>query len=664
MTLRIRLSVVLAGSAAALGSACSTAPTAAPAPAPVPVQSPATDAPGPAVALPVSPAFERAIARRTRTRTGEPGPLYWQQWARYTLQATLDPRAKRLTGSGQVRYFNRSPDTLATVAIHLYQNLFRPGAARNDVVPETRGMILTRLAAQGVALRSTPARETGPGYAVDGTVATLRLPRPLLPGDSADIEAAWSFDVPPDGAPRMGQDGEIYYLAYWYPQIAVYDDVGGWHTDQYLGNAEFYMGFGDYDVSITAPAGWLVAATGALQNERDVLSTRSRERLARARVSREPVRIVAAEERGAGKATTGAPDGTLTWRFSARNVRDFAFGASDKYLWDAALAVVGDRDGDGRADTSLVQSFWRPERGAWAWDKSARYAQHSVEFLSRYLWPYPYPHMTVVDGLVSCSGMEYPMMTCIGGRRDTLSLYSVTVHEIAHMWFPMQVASDEKRFAWQDEGVTRFNQAQAMREFFNGYDLEGNVRNVYLNLARSGGEVELMRHGDLYPSGPAYAVASYQKMATNLVALRALLGDSLFMRAYHEYARRWLNRHPQPQDFFNSFEHVSGRDLSWFWRTWWYETAMLDQAVGAVTREGDAYVVRIENRGRAPMPVRMVVRRSGGGVDRVELPVEAWLSGATSAEVRVPAAAAVVEVAIDPEERFPDADRSNNVWRP
>ncbi|HEX2716815.1 MAG TPA: M1 family metallopeptidase, partial [Gemmatimonadaceae bacterium] len=509
-------------------------------------------------------------------------------------------------------------------------------------------------------------RETSPGYSIEGTIATLRLPRPMLPGDSLDIEAAWSFEVPPDGAPRMGQDGQIYYLAYWYPQVAVYDDVNGWQMDQYLGNAEFYMGYGDYDVSITAPTGWLVAATGALQNEGLVLSTRSRERLARARRSRDPVRIVGFDERGfLGQATAGTANGTLTWRFTAQNVRDFAFGASEKYLWDAAAAVVGDRDGDGRADTALVQTFWRPERAVWAWDKSIRYAQHSVEFLSRYLWPYPYPHMTAVDGLVSCSGMEYPMMTCIGGRRDTLSLYSVTVHEIAHMWFPMQVGSDEKRFAWQDEGLTRFNQAQAMREFFRGYDLESLVRTSYLNLARAGGEVELMRHGDLYPAGtPAYGVASYQKMATNMVSLRALLGDTLFMRAYREYGRRWLYRHPQPQDFFNTFENVSGRDLSWFWRTWWYETTTLDQAIGAVTREGDALAVRIENRGPAPMPVRLSVRRSDGTVDRVELPAEAWLSGATSASVRVPNAAGVAEITIDAESSFPDIDRSNNVWRP
>jgi aminopeptidase N len=319
----------------------------------------------------------------------------------------------------------------------------------------------------------------------------------------------------------------------------------------------------------------------------------------------------------------------------------------------------------------MVHTLWRPERRARAWDQSARYARHSVEFLSRLLWPYPYPQMTVVDGVRSCAGMEYPMITCIGGRRDTLSLYSVIVHEIGHMWFPMQVGSDEKRHAWQDEGLTRFNQAQAMREFFRGYDLERIARDQYLDLARRGsasagggdGEVELMRHGDQYPpDSPAYGIASYAKMATNVRSLRALLGDSLFLRAYREYGRRWVNRHPTPDDFFNTFEDVAGRDLDWFWRTWWFETWTLDQAVGAVAAVGDSTEIVVEDRGLAPMPARLTIERADGSAQRLEVPVETWLAGARRHPVRVPASPAVTRVVVDAEEAFPDIDRRNNVW--
>jgi hypothetical protein len=444
----------------------------------------------------------------------------------------------------------------------VYQNLFAPGSARNVEVPPTDGMELSRVVAQGhplPQLRDVDASVQA-GFQIEGTIAWIKLPTALAPGGTAELEFSWKFTIPPDGAPRSGTDGEVFMISYWYPQIAVYDDVNGWQTDRYMGNAEFYMGWADYDVALTLPAGWLVGSTGELKNPSDVLTPATRERLAQARRVPEVVHIVGEKDRGAGRATTSGTGGKLTWLFEARNVRDFAWGTSDQYLWDATHAVVGDvgclptipsgsapasppaAGCDQRTDTATINSFYRPSRVAWAWDQSARYARHSIEFLSGFLWPYPYPQMTALDGVVSCSGMEYPMITCIGGERDTLGLYSVTVHEFAHMWFPMQVGSDEKRHAWQDEGVTRFNQAQAMRAFFGGYDLERIVRDDYLGVSRAGEEVELMRHGDLYPVGTSgYRVASYQKMATILVALRAVLGEDIFMRAYREYGRRWIN---------------------------------------------------------------------------------------------------------------------------
>jgi len=611
---------------------------------------------------PESPAFARAVARGTRTRSGRPGPAYWQQEAAYRLQATLDTAEWRLTGSGTVRYHNRSPDTLRSVWFHLHQNLFASGAPRNEATPVTGGMDLTEVAAQGRPLDT--ADTLMPGYRVDGTRLRIQLPQPLLPGDSAEFGFRWTFRIAPEGAPRGGTDGEVAVVTYWYPQLAVYDDLSGWQIDPYLGNAEFHMGFADYDVEIAVPAGWLIGATGTLTNAETVLSLRTRERLARAAGSRAIVAIVTEAERGAGAATAQAAAGILTWRFAARQMRDFAFGASGHYLWDAAETVVGDRDGDGGEDRALVQTFYRPSRRLWAWDQSARYAQHSIEFLSRFLWPYPWPQATAIDGVDSCSGMEYPMLTCIGGPRDTLSLYSVIVHELAHMWFPMQVASDEKRHAWLDEGLTRFNQAQGMREFFRGYDREALSRERYLALAESGGEVELMRHGDLYPAGTAaYGVASYDKMAVNLASLRGLLGEQRFLAAYRAYGTRWRGKHPSPWDFFYTFNEAAGEDLWWFWRAWWYETWTLDQAVVEVRAEGDATYVVLEDRGLVPMPVRLAIRGVNGGTFRYEVPVQAWLDGKRRHELRLSGtSAAIASIEIDPERLFPDIDRSNNVW--
>ena len=676
-----RVSVVAWASVVA--GACSSGARTTPPPAPVTAASAATGARPTPYPVTESAAFRRAVERGTRTRTGGPGARNWTQFARYALRAELDPGNKRLTGDARIRYQNRSPDTLRFIAVHLHQNVFAPGAARNEIVPETNGMELSRVVAQGRALPQMRDVESSvqAGYQIEGTIAWIRLPTPLAPGSAAELEFSWGFTVPEDGAPRSGTDGEVFMIAYWYPQVAVYDDVNGWQTDWYMGNAEFYMGWADYDVALTVPAGWLIGATGELRNATDVLTPATRQRLAEARRSSNVVHVVSEEDRGAGRSTTAGSGGKVTWLFEAKNVRDFAWGTSDQYLWDATHAVVGDVDClpqlissresapappgcDQRTDTATIHSLYRPSRIPWAWDQSARYGRHSIEFLSGLLWPYPYSQMTALDGVVSCSGMEYPMITCIGGQRDTLSLYSVTVHEFAHMWFPMQVGSDEKRRAWQDEGVTRFNQAQAMRSFFGGYDLERIVRDAYLGFARTGAEVELMRHGDLYPVGsPAYAMASYQKMATNLVALRALLGQETFMRAYREYGRRWIHRHPTELDFFNTFNDVSGRDLSWFWRTWFYETWTLDQAIAGVQANGDSTTITVDDRGLAPMPVRLAITRQGAGrVDRVEIPVDVWLRGERRATIRVASSPRITRVEIDPENAFPDIDRTNNRW--
>jgi hypothetical protein len=369
------------------------------------------------------------------------------------------------------------------------------------------------------------------------------------------------------------------------------------------------------------------------------------------------------QDRGAGRSTQRGLDNLLTWRFRATSVRDFDWGASARFLWDATVATVANRAGGTAPDTVDIHTFYRPEVVFPAWFYSSFYARHAIEFLSRYLWSYPYPQMTAMEGPASCSGMEYPMLTCIGGPRDTLGLESVIIHEFAHMWFPMQVGSDERRYAWMDEGLTRFNQAQGMQDFFRGYDREALARASYLSLARTDDEVPLMRHGDLYPVDTrAYATATYDKMATNMIALRGLLGDEVFMRCYHEYGQRWLNRHPTPYDFWNTFDYCANRDLAWFWRTWWYETWTLDQAIATVENEGSGLRVTIEDRGTAPMPVRLTVTRAGGATERLTIPVDAWLAGARRTSALVANGATVTAIEIDPRQVFPDVDRSNNRW--
>ncbi len=635
------------------------------------------------------PDFRRAVARGTRTETGGPGPRYWTQYARYRIDARLAPSTNLVTGRERVTYLNRSPHTLARVAVYLRQNIYREGAPRTVPLPLTGGIEVRRVTADGaelprvggsaatgaatIGLRPGAASDSAPGWTVDGTVAWLRLPRPLAPGDSVQLGFRWSFHpapAPADG--REGQDGTIWFLGYWYPQLAVYDDVSGWVTDPYLGTGEFYMGYADYDVRLSVPAGYLVGATGTLADSDAVLPSSVIARLRRARSTCRVVHAVPADGRGAGRATlaagrepspgdpgAGGPGtGDLTWRFTATDVRDFAAATSAKYVWDATCALVGD---SAHPDTVAIDNFYRPIPEASAWAGGARFNRNAVEFLSRYLWPYPYPQMTSVEGILDSGGMEYPMVTVIQAYADTARLQGNLMHEIGHMWFPMQVGSNEDRVPWQDEGLTQFNSGQGVREMY-GYDREGPARTAYLSVAGTGREVSLMRWSDLYPSQELYFTLPYQKTTTLLVALRAILGPDVFLKAYRTYGERWRGKHPSPWDFFHTFDRVAGRDLSWFWRPWFFDTWTLDQALGPVRTEGDSTAIEVEDRGLAPMPVLLAVTRADGSVDHVRVPVGVWLAGARRHVVRVPSSPRVVKVEIDPDSVFPDIDRNNQVW--
>ncbi|MBA3969860.1 MAG: M1 family metallopeptidase [Gemmatimonadetes bacterium] len=616
------------------------------------------------IPYPVTPPenYQRAIERGTRTRTGEPGPRYWQQWTNYRLRATLDARARRVDGTAQLTYHNRSPDTLAVVFLHLHQNLHAPGAMRNEPQEVTGGVTLRRVSAAGQTVRAVAGQATG--YQVDGTRMAIRLPRPLLPRDSVRLEVDWGFRVPQAGAGRMGYDADnLFFIAYWFPQMAVYDDVVGWQTDPYLGNAEFYLGYGSYDVAITAPEGWVLLATGELRNEADVLPAPVMERLRRARQSDQVVTVLSSADFGPGRATRRGTNGRLTWQFRADSVRDFSWSATRQSQWDAARTPVGDRNGDGRIEYAQINSLWRAS--APLWREVARYSQHSIAFLSRYTGvPYPYPHMTAVEGEnIIGGGMEFPMMTLMGSytQRGDTALYAVTAHELAHMWIPMIVGSDEKRYAWMDEGTTTFNENQAKRDFFPGaqnFDLEDQIS--YLRAAQANVEGEMMRWTDYHYPGPAGTVASYMKPATALVALRAILGEETFNRGLRTFMQSWSYRHPYPWDMWNTFERVSGRDLDWFWRSWYYESWTLDHAVANVTTGPGGSTITIEDRGMLPMPARLLITRADGSSERREVPVERWLSGARTATVTVPGT--VTRVEIDPELVFPDINRTNNVW--
>lgn len=644
-----------------------SAPPAEPVPTPpTTAEAPDTTPARPTVEpVPVPEAFAAAVEAGTRTMTGRPGPRYWQQTVSYRIDAELDPRTARLQGQETVTYRNNSPDTLPVLFFHLYQNLFREGSPRNRNVPNTGGMTIERISVDGrEAVEMAGAPPSGaPSYQVDGTLMRLRLPRPLPPGGSVDIEVAWSFTVPPQGAPRTGHiDHRVYNVAQWYPQVAVYDDVEGWHRGQYLGNGEFYLEYAHFDVSITVPEGWLVAGTGELQNADEVLTEEVRVRLRRALESDAVVQVVGEEDRGAGNATQRVPGGQLTWRFVAEDVRDFAFATSNEYVWDATRAVIG--DGAGGRRVVAVHAFYHPR--AETWRRAAEYTRFGLEFFSGRYGPYIYPQITSVQGPVG--GMEYPMIVFVRDFGNPRTLASVILHEVAHEWWPMMAGNKEPAYAWQDEGLATYVENQAMDSLFEGEQAWSDDLENYLMVAGSDAEEPIMRHADEYREYSLFAIASYSKPAVLLRALGGVIGEETLRRALETYTERWLLRHPYPLDFFNTVEEVAGRDLDWFWRPWWYETAHLDQAIVDVAIEatadgGEQAVVTIENQGEALMPVELVVTTAEGATRKVVIPVDVWLSGGrrTRATVTVPGRVAVVW--IDPDLTFPDADRSDNEWR-
>jgi peptidase M1-like protein len=614
-----------------------------------------------------SAAFTRAVARGARTRTGVPGPANWVQHPRYAIEATLDVPRNRVTGRETVTYRNYSPDTLRQVAVHLRQNVFAAGSPRRDPAPITGGVTLGRVIVDRRAIEPADSgkRPRDPGqYAIDGTVMWIALAAPLLPGNSLRFDFAWSYAPPPapsDG--RQGREDHLYFMGYWYPQIAVYDDVDGWVADPYLLEAEFYMDPADYDVQLTVPRGWVIGATGTLQNAAAILSRAARDSLAAARTSGHVVRVLTPDSTAHRVFARGATR-TTTWHFTATDVRDFAWGTSDRYAWDATRALVG-------ADTVDISSFFRLSAPAAAWRKGgARFTRDAVQQLSAELWPYPYPQMTSMEGVLDGGGMEYPMMTLMQPWADTLSLAGDLMHETGHMWFPMQVGSNETRYPWMDEGFTQYNTAQAMRVLYGEprvggrpNDSEIGQRASYLRVARGGQEAPLMLSGDEYPPG-LYFVMYYNKTAQVLAALRAVLGPASFHHAFVAYGRRWIGRHPEPWDFFNAIAAVADRDLAWFWTTWFYQAWPLDQAIDSVTPAGDSVAITIADRGLAPMPVLLAVTRADGTVQRLELPVEVWLAGRRRAVVRVAREPRIVRVEIDPEGAFPDLDRQNQTWTP
>jgi len=590
-----------------------------------------------------------------RTGSGRPGSAYWQQRVDYRISAKLDPVRNELQGTETIHYVNRSPDALPYLWMFLEQNMCEPGSVTNRLNQPPLvflGSVFDfscKAFHGGLTLEAVRNLGRELPREVFGTAMRVDLPKPLPPGGVIDLEIRWRFPVPDYGGGRMGHDGTLYELGQWYPRMAVYDDVRGWNHEPYIGAGEFYLEYGRFDVSITLPATYVVAATGRLQNPLTVLTATQRARLARARTSDSTVAIITADEAGDAAKTRPSSRGNLTWRFSADSVRDFAFAAAPNFRWDAS-GYKG----------IYVHTFYRPQ--AELWTEANHMVREAVKYYSEQWYPYPYAHISSIEGPIE--GMEYPMMTFDPAGPVRTDLQWVLAHELGHQWVPMIVGSNERLYPWMDEGFNTFIDLANAAKYFQGTSygdsIEAHPLHLYADHSKPGQEQPLITRPiesrDLFWT-------AYQKPALMMQMLRyEVLGKPRFDSAFRAYIKAWAFKHPTPADFFRIMRDESGMELDWFWRGWIYTTARLDQAVDSVVRTEDRGAnVYLSNRGTMVMPAEIRLRYADGQTQIVRLPVEMWNLG-NHFTYRAAGGRPIIGVDVDPHAALPDVDRSNNSW--
>jgi hypothetical protein len=476
------------------------------------------------------------------------------------------------------------------------------------------------------------------------------------------VEADWSFVVPliPDDkrGDRMGRWGtRLFQVAQWYPQIAMFDDLRGWDPELYLGDAEFYNNFGSFDVRLDVPAGWLIGATGVLANADSVLTPMVRERLAAATVSDSQRVVVGVDDRGAGKAT--ATGDRLVWHFTADSVADFAWAASNEFVWDVSRATIPGRG------AIPVNFLYLPEHTRYA--NAAPWARHALEFYSTLWMPYAFPQLTQVDGPEG--GMEYPMLIMSGPG------FGVTDHETGHQWWPMMVGVNETEYGWMDEGFNSYMNIVSGAAFKGQPAVLDSVGQSYGKTAGSDDQGPMM--WDANYAGPWYGYVTYAKAPMMLSMLGGIVGDTAVQRAMSAYATTWRFRHPSPWDYMFAMSRELNRDLGWFWYYWLFTTESVDGSIDSVVTKGKRTTVTVRERGEMPAPVILKVEFAAegpalkpmknavieGNSATVTWPVDVWFDGRRTFEAELDFGGRRIDrITFDPQARFPDRDPADNVW--
>lgn len=609
-----------------------------------------------------APNFYTKNGNEFRSASGKPGPKYWQNRADYKLTTNLNEASNQISGSVELTYTNNSPDQMEFIWMYLDQNLFAKDSRGNAVVPISGsrngakgeefdgGQKIAKLLVDGKVAK----------YEIVDTRMKVTLNSPLKAnGGKIKLNIDFSFISPEYGSDRMGylptKNGTIYTIAQWYPKMAVYDDVRGWNTQPYLGAGEFYCEYGDFEVAITVPSNHFVVCSGEITNASQVMSSAEQASWAKAKESEATVMIRSLDAVKSAKAS-----GTKTWKFKMTNSRDVAWASSAAFIIDAARINL-----PSGKKAMAISAYPEESEGQKAWSRSTEYTKASIEGYSKRWFEYPYPAAVNVAG--NEGGMEYPGIVFCKYTSKGSSLWGVTDHEFGHAWFPMIVGSNERQFAWMDEGFNTFINGVSAEDFN-----AGEYKEKKFNMHRM---AEMLTNPKLEPVYTApdglkernLGILAYMKPGSALAILREnILGKESFDKAFRTYVERWAFKHPTPDDFFRTIENVSGEDLGWFWRGWIINNWRLDQAIKEVkyvkNDPKNGAVITIENLEKMAMPVEIEVETVSGKKEIVKLPVEIWQRN-TSWSFNYDSTEEIKKVTIDPENVLPDVNDDNNEWK-
>lgn len=611
-----------------------------------------------------NPQFYPYSGNDYRSASGEPGPMYWQNKADYKINAVLDTATHKVTGEVEITYTNNSPDNLKFLWLQLDQNIYRKDSRGSATTTEAGGRWANQKFTEGDVIKSVSIESAGkfftPKYTITDTRMQVWLNESLKSsGNKLKLKIAFEFEIPVRGTDRMGQlktkNGTVYEVAQWFPRMCVYDDIQGWNTLPYLGAGEFYLEYGDIDFTITAPADLIVVGSGELLNPQECMTADQQKRWNEAKNSDKTVVLRGEKEVNEKSSRPAKP--TCTWKFKIANARDVAWAASRAFVWDAARINLPSGKKCMAISAYPVESIRKN-----GWQRSTEFVKASIEYNSKMWYEFPYPAATNVAGTVA--GMEYPGIVFCGYTDSGGNLWGVTDHEFGHTWFPMIVGSNERKYAWMDEGFNTFingisteafNAGEFSNQSFFGLDMTNYVFNDEMDGLFNIPEV--IQQANL-------GIAAYEKPSVMLNALRdVVLGKDRFDAAFREYINRWAFKHPTPWDFFHSMENVAGEDLSWFWRAWVLNSWKLDQSIKDVkyirNDPGNGIAITIENLEKMPMPVLVLVKEENGTEYKLNLPVEVWQRGPVWT-FSVPTTSKIKDVVLDPDKLLPDINRSNN----